>query len=70
MGKGNRNRENRSGQTTARQTTFAGGMMGFCLPDTPDNRDLIRMVTGQSPETFINEDGMLDSFQAEKSTHK
>ena len=75
MGKGKRLRAKR--QETAMQLDafsnpkekYSSSLMGFCLPDTPDNREAIREITGKDPALFVNEDGMLDSFY-EKNTHK
>ena len=67
MGKGARNRNKRLEIFGNSKEAYSSGMMGFCLPDTPDNRDLVRMITGKDPEQFINEDGMLDSLHEEET---
>lgn len=37
-------------------TAFEGCAMGFCLPDTPGNRELVEILTGKRADQFANED--------------
>lgn len=70
MGKGQKSRNRQLEVFSNPQEKFSGGLTGFCLPDTPDNRNLVQMITGKAPECFISEDGMLDSWHEKESTHK
>ena len=67
MGKGKRIREKRRKPIEKQHVTASGGLSGFRLPDTPENRLLIEEITGLPAEQFADRHGMLDSSPAKRT---
>lgn len=67
MSKGNRNHQQRRPHFQKDYIPMAQ-RVAFVLDDTPDNRDLVAMLTGQNAARFATGTGTLDNTRTQKNS--
>lgn len=68
MSKGTRNRQQRRQPIREQYTIAPSNYCAFCLPDTPDNRNLVAMLTGENAAKYATGNGMLDNTREQKNS--